>query len=163
MSLRRARFPACGHLPGKDQTQQRADEDEHLVEHGRVGPLDGAVEVVLPARWGERRQTNRGSVWPRSFQTRRRRLLCGTEVPFPPPPIERATVALCERLLPRMLSHTLSAASPCASDSTICSPRRALARSERTHVDTHTHTNTDTTAAESPLIAFEFPCLSLSQ
>lgn len=38
------------HLPGKDQTEQRADEDEHLVEHGRVGPLDGTVEVVLPAQ-----------------------------------------------------------------------------------------------------------------
>lgn len=37
------------HPPGEHQTQQGADEDEHLVEHGRVGPLDGAMEVILQA------------------------------------------------------------------------------------------------------------------
>lgn len=37
------------HPPGEDQTHQGADEDEHLVEHGRVGPLDGTVEVILQA------------------------------------------------------------------------------------------------------------------
>lgn len=35
------------HPPGEHQTQQGADEDEHLVEHGRVGPLDGTMEVIL--------------------------------------------------------------------------------------------------------------------
>lgn len=33
--------------PSENQTQQGADEDEHLVEHGRVGPLDGTVEIIL--------------------------------------------------------------------------------------------------------------------
>ena len=33
--------------PGEHQTQQGADEDEHLVEHGRVRPLDGPVQVIL--------------------------------------------------------------------------------------------------------------------
>lgn len=37
------------HPPGEHQTQQGADEDEHLVEHGRVGPLDGTMEVILQA------------------------------------------------------------------------------------------------------------------
>lgn len=49
---------ACSHLPSEDQTQQRADEDEHLVEHGRVGPLDGAVEVVLPTQGGDKYKTS---------------------------------------------------------------------------------------------------------
>lgn len=33
--------------PGEDQTEQGADEDEHLVEHGRVGTLDGTVKIIL--------------------------------------------------------------------------------------------------------------------
>lgn len=33
--------------PGENQTEQGADEDKHLVEHSRVGPLDGTVEVIL--------------------------------------------------------------------------------------------------------------------
>lgn len=35
------------HSPCENQTQQGADEDEHLIEHGRVGPLDGTVEIIL--------------------------------------------------------------------------------------------------------------------
>lgn len=56
-----AHHSASSHLPGKNQTQQRADEDEDLIEHGRVGPLDGAVEVVLPVRGGTKRNSNK--VW----------------------------------------------------------------------------------------------------
>lgn len=38
--------------PSKDQAEQGADQNEHLVEHGRVGPLDGPVDVILPDdRW----------------------------------------------------------------------------------------------------------------
>lgn len=37
------------HPPGEHQTHQGADEDEHLVEHGGVGPLDGTMEVILQA------------------------------------------------------------------------------------------------------------------
>lgn len=37
----------CGYPPCKHETHQRADEYHHLVEHGRVCPLDGPVEVVL--------------------------------------------------------------------------------------------------------------------
>lgn len=33
--------------PGENETQQGADENEHLVEHSRMGPLDGPVEVIL--------------------------------------------------------------------------------------------------------------------
>lgn len=33
--------------PSENQTQQGADENEHLVEHSRMGPLDGPVEVIL--------------------------------------------------------------------------------------------------------------------
>lgn len=36
--------------PSEHQTQQGADEDEHLVEHGRVGPLDGSMEIILDRR-----------------------------------------------------------------------------------------------------------------
>lgn len=35
------------HSPSEDETQEGADEDEHLVEHGRLGPLDGTVQVIL--------------------------------------------------------------------------------------------------------------------
>lgn len=37
-----------GGSPGEDQAEQRADENENLVEHGRVGPLDHPVDVILP-------------------------------------------------------------------------------------------------------------------
>lgn len=33
--------------PGENKTQQCADKNEDLVEHGRMGPLDGPVEVIL--------------------------------------------------------------------------------------------------------------------
>lgn len=35
------------HSPSEDETQEGADEDEHLVEHGRLCPLDGTVQVIL--------------------------------------------------------------------------------------------------------------------
>ena len=35
------------HSPSENQTEQGADEDEHLVEHGRVRPLDGTMEIIL--------------------------------------------------------------------------------------------------------------------
>ena len=34
--------------PSEDQAEQGADENEDLVEHGRVGPLDCSVDVILP-------------------------------------------------------------------------------------------------------------------
>lgn len=42
-------LPPGGDSPREDQTQQRAEEDEHLVEHGRLRAQDGTVEVVLRA------------------------------------------------------------------------------------------------------------------
>lgn len=38
------------HSPSENQTEQGADEDEDLVEHGGVGPLDGTMEVILDKR-----------------------------------------------------------------------------------------------------------------
>ena len=34
--------------PSEDQAEQGADENEDLVEHGWVGPLDCSVDVILP-------------------------------------------------------------------------------------------------------------------
>lgn len=39
--------PGRRHLPREDQAEQGAEEDEDLVEHGRLRPQDGTVEVVL--------------------------------------------------------------------------------------------------------------------
>lgn len=36
-----------GHSPREDEAQQGAEEDEHLVEHGRLCAQDGTVEVIL--------------------------------------------------------------------------------------------------------------------
>lgn len=33
--------------PGEDEAEQGADENEDLVEHGRVRPLDCSVDVIL--------------------------------------------------------------------------------------------------------------------
>lgn len=35
-------------LPCEDQAQQCADQNEDLVEHGWVGPLDCSVDIILP-------------------------------------------------------------------------------------------------------------------
>lgn len=39
--------PAQRHSPCEEQAQQGAEEDEDLVEHGRLRTQDGAVEVIL--------------------------------------------------------------------------------------------------------------------
>lgn len=51
--------------PSEDQAEQGADQNEDLVEHGRVGPLDGSVDVILPPKQpqtlafrGKEKQTN---------------------------------------------------------------------------------------------------------
>lgn len=36
-----------GYPPRKHEADQRADEYHHLVKHGRVGPLDRPVEIIL--------------------------------------------------------------------------------------------------------------------
>ena len=36
-----------GGLPGENETQEGADQNEHLVKHRRLGPLYGSVEVIL--------------------------------------------------------------------------------------------------------------------
>lgn len=33
--------------PGEDEAEQGADENEHLVEHGRVCSLNRSVQVIL--------------------------------------------------------------------------------------------------------------------
>lgn len=33
--------------PGEDEAEQGADENEDLVEHGRVRPLNCSVDIVL--------------------------------------------------------------------------------------------------------------------
>lgn len=39
--------PGQRHSPCEEQAQQGAEEDEDLVEHGRLRPQDGPVEVIL--------------------------------------------------------------------------------------------------------------------
>lgn len=39
--------PGQRHSPCEEQAQQGAEEDEDLVEHGRLCPQDGPVEVIL--------------------------------------------------------------------------------------------------------------------
>lgn len=35
--------------PSEDQAEQGADQNEDLVEHGWVGPLDRSVDIILPS------------------------------------------------------------------------------------------------------------------
>lgn len=50
------------HIPSEDQTKKGADKYEDLVEHGRVGPLDGTMEIVLRRKRGRGRVGRRKTV-----------------------------------------------------------------------------------------------------
>lgn len=65
--------------PCEDQAEQGAKEDEDLVEHGRLRPQDGTVEVILQA-------TMLGVVWgPRPRHTAGRgHWGAGSRAPSPP-------------------------------------------------------------------------------
>lgn len=65
--------PRRAHSPREHQTQHGAEEDEHLVGHGRLRAQGGAVDVVLrdaagqghrlgpPRSWGPSRRASQGS------------------------------------------------------------------------------------------------------
>lgn len=40
--------PAEAGSPSEDEAEQGADQNEDLVKHGRVGPLDRSMDIVLP-------------------------------------------------------------------------------------------------------------------
>lgn len=70
-----------GHSPREDQAQQGAEQDEDLVEHGRLRPQDGTVEVIL---WDASCQRSPGPSGAVTAGGERARGRCGPSQAPPP-------------------------------------------------------------------------------